>query len=158
MGCGSSKNITIAEDAAVERRNPKAVKEGPDVRSADVEVVERSTKVLTSLLATRDRRYLVDKSGKKVSEKYAQRLANCCRCQVIGVIVQSFVEITAGVSAALWPHRCSPCILLGHNTCDSFICLPAAALVFPPLYGLSCWIWKEVIGKKISSSLKNMCE
>lgn len=66
MGCVSSKDDDRAED--VERRKNKGVKEGPDVRSADVEVVERSSKVLTSLLTTKGRRYLVDKAGKKVGK------------------------------------------------------------------------------------------
>ena len=66
MGCVSSKDDDRAED--VDRRKNKVVKEGPDVRSADVEVVGRSSKVLTSLLTTKGRRYLVDKAGKKVSK------------------------------------------------------------------------------------------
>ena len=66
MGCVSSKDDDRAED--IDRRKNKDVKEGPDVRSADVEVVGRSSKVLTSLLTTKGRRYLVDKAGKKVSK------------------------------------------------------------------------------------------
>ena len=86
MGCASSKDDDRAEDAAVERKKNKVVKEGPDVRSADVEVVERSSKVLMSLLATKQRRYLVDKAGKKVSNiaySTSSLFSLLCRCLII---------------------------------------------------------------------------